>query len=197
MRVARHSERLDQFDNSTCTPGNHTNYSLIRVLEENTCKTMPGLEVPPSGRRRRRVVDEDDEDEQSTRATTPLSQSSTGSKRIRLDDPAEKSDNEDDINFNFDQHVDAEQPVAKVPLTKSALPAGYTTYKDFQPGAIVRMKLKDFVTYTNVEYHFGSQLNMIIGPNGTGKSTLVCAICLGLGWGPQVGLGVCWTMVLG
>jgi ABC-type Mn2+/Zn2+ transport system ATPase subunit len=28
---------------------------------------------------------------------------------------------------------------------------------------------------------------MIIGPNGTGKSTLVCAICLGLGWGPQVG----------
>lgn len=26
---------------------------------------------------------------------------------------------------------------------------------------------------------------MIIGPNGTGKSTLVCAICLGLGWGPQ------------
>ena len=26
---------------------------------------------------------------------------------------------------------------------------------------------------------------MVIGPNGTGKSTLVCAICLGLGWGPQ------------
>jgi chromosome segregation ATPase len=26
---------------------------------------------------------------------------------------------------------------------------------------------------------------MIIGPNGTGKSTLVCAICLGLGWPPS------------
>lgn len=26
---------------------------------------------------------------------------------------------------------------------------------------------------------------MVIGPNGTGKSTLVCAICLGLGWGPK------------
>ncbi|KUL85509.1 hypothetical protein ZTR_06778 [Talaromyces verruculosus] len=146
---------------------------------------MPGLQVPPSGRRRRRVVDDDDEEEHSTRATTPLSQSSTGSKRIRLDDPAEKSEDEDDMNFDFDANVDTEQAVAKVPLTKSALPAGYTTYKDFQPGAIVRMKLKDFVTYTNVEYHFGSQLNMIIGPNGTGKSTLVCAICLGLGWGPQ------------
>jgi chromosome segregation ATPase len=26
---------------------------------------------------------------------------------------------------------------------------------------------------------------MVIGPNGTGKSTLVCAICLGLGWDPN------------
>jgi structural maintenance of chromosomes protein 5 len=167
------------------------------VLEAKHLYEMPGLQVPPSGRRRRRVVDDDDDDEHSTRATTPLSQSSTGSKRIRLDDPAETSENEDDMNFDFDANVDTEQAVAKVPLTKSALPAGYTTYKDFQPGAIVRMKLKDFVTYTNVEYHFGSQLNMIIGPNGTGKSTLVCAICLGLGWGPQVGLGVYWTMDIG
>lgn len=29
---------------------------------------------------------------------------------------------------------------------------------------------------------------MVIGPNGTGKSTLVCAICLGLGW-PPIHLG--------
>ena len=33
---------------------------------------------------------------------------------------------------------------------------------------------------------------MVIGPNGTGKSTLVCAICLGLGWGPQVSLQQGW-----
>nr|POF05965.1 structural maintenance of chromosomes protein 5 [Quercus suber] len=51
-----------------------------------------------------------------------------------------------------------------------------------QPGAIVRVKLTDFVTYTEAEFHPGPNLNMIIGPNGTGKSTLVCAICLGLGW---------------
>ena len=31
---------------------------------------------------------------------------------------------------------------------------------------------------------------MVIGPNGTGKSTLVCAICLGLGWGAQASLEV-------
>lgn len=40
----------------------------------------------------------------------------------------------------------------------------------------------DFVTYTDAEFSLGPNLNMIIGPNGTGKSTLVCAICLGLGW---------------
>ena len=55
-----------------------------------------------------------------------------------------------------------------------------------QPGSLVRVKLTNFVTYTSAEFHLGPSLNMIIGPNGTGKSTLVCAICLGLGWGPQV-----------
>ncbi|KAF2149641.1 structural maintenance of chromosomes 5 smc5 [Myriangium duriaei CBS 260.36] len=50
-----------------------------------------------------------------------------------------------------------------------------------QPGSIVRVALRDFVTYTSAEFHLGPSLNMIIGPNGTGKSTLVCAICLGLG----------------
>ena len=60
------------------------------------------------------------------------------------------------------------------------------TTKKHQPGAIVRVKLANFVTYTAVEFFPGPSLNMVIGPNGTGKSTLVCAICLGLGWGPQV-----------
>lgn len=54
-----------------------------------------------------------------------------------------------------------------------------------QPGSIIRVKLTNFVTYTSAEFLLGPSLNMIIGPNGTGKSTLVCAICLGLGWGPN------------
>ena len=32
---------------------------------------------------------------------------------------------------------------------------------------------------------FGS-LNMVVGPNGTGKSTILCAICLGLGGEPRL-----------
>ncbi|PYI25337.1 P-loop containing nucleoside triphosphate hydrolase protein [Aspergillus indologenus CBS 114.80] len=60
-----------------------------------------------------------------------------------------------------------------------------TTPEGYKPGAIVRIKVTDFVTYTSAEFFPGPKLNMVIGPNGTGKSTLVCAICLGLGWGPQ------------
>ncbi|ODQ77885.1 hypothetical protein BABINDRAFT_163260 [Babjeviella inositovora NRRL Y-12698] len=51
----------------------------------------------------------------------------------------------------------------------------------YLPGSIIRVKVKNFITYSIAEFHLGPTLNMIIGPNGTGKSTLVSAICLGLG----------------
>lgn len=39
-------------------------------------------------------------------------------------------------------------------------------------------------TYDEVCVNPGRNLNVIIGPNGTGKSTIVCAIVLGLGGKP-------------
>jgi len=56
----------------------------------------------------------------------------------------------------------------------------------FQPGAIVRVSVRNFVTYEYAEFFPGPNLNMVIGPNGTGKSSLVCAICLGLGYHSNV-----------
>ncbi|KAL3286561.1 hypothetical protein HHI36_001064 [Cryptolaemus montrouzieri] len=41
-------------------------------------------------------------------------------------------------------------------------------------------------TYSHAEFYPGPNLNMIIGPNGTGKSTMVAAIILGLGGNPKI-----------
>ncbi|XP_077588924.1 structural maintenance of chromosomes protein 5 [Stigmatopora nigra] len=47
-------------------------------------------------------------------------------------------------------------------------------------GVVVRITMKNFLTYENTTVHPGQNLNMVIGANGTGKSSIVCAICLGL-----------------
>ncbi|CAH2057808.1 unnamed protein product, partial [Iphiclides podalirius] len=47
-------------------------------------------------------------------------------------------------------------------------------------GCIYRIALENFVTFKQVELYPSQSLNLIIGPNGTGKSTFVCAIILGL-----------------
>lgn len=53
-------------------------------------------------------------------------------------------------------------------------------------GRIVRIALKNFLTYDKCEFFPGDKLNVILGPNGTGKSSVVCAICLGLGGSPTL-----------
>lgn len=60
------------------------------------------------------------------------------------------------------------------------MPHSYVT------GSIVRIACHSFLTYDEVEFAPGPALNMIIGPNGTGKSTIACAIALGLGFSPKV-----------
>ncbi|KAI0677714.1 P-loop containing nucleoside triphosphate hydrolase protein [Trametes maxima] len=56
----------------------------------------------------------------------------------------------------------------------------------FVPGSLVRMKLHNFLTYDDVEYELGPYLNMVFGPNGTGKSSIACAICIGLNFPPAL-----------
>ena len=43
-----------------------------------------------------------------------------------------------------------------------------------------------FRTYSKVEISPGPGLNVVVGANGTGKSTIVCGICLGLGGKPGI-----------
>jgi chromosome segregation ATPase len=124
---------------------------------------MPGL-VQRGQKRRSLAIS--DEDEQSDHSAV-----SVGSKRARHARDASGSP------FPTNGRVRTQHPS----------PHGTSTYveDEFQPGSLIRVKLKNFVTYTAAEFHLGPSLNMVIGPNGTGKSTLVCAICLGLGWGSE------------
>ncbi len=56
----------------------------------------------------------------------------------------------------------------------------------FRPGAIVRVTLKDFMTYSAGELRPGPRLNVVLGPNGTGKSSIVCGIGLALAGKPKI-----------
>ncbi|XP_064358748.1 structural maintenance of chromosomes protein 5 isoform X3 [Dromaius novaehollandiae] len=55
----------------------------------------------------------------------------------------------------------------------------------FVEGSIVRISMENFLTYDSCEVRPGPNLNMIVGANGTGKSSIVCAICLGLAGKPS------------
>ncbi|XP_039946390.1 structural maintenance of chromosomes protein 5 [Hirundo rustica] len=55
----------------------------------------------------------------------------------------------------------------------------------FVVGSIVRIFMENFLTYTVCEVHPGPNLNVVLGANGTGKSSIVCAICLGLAGKPS------------
>ncbi|CAM9482801.1 unnamed protein product [Ascophyllum nodosum] len=56
----------------------------------------------------------------------------------------------------------------------------------FSKGAVWRLRLVNFLVYEDTFVEFGPRLNVVIGPNGCGKSTLVCAITLGLGGSPKL-----------
>ncbi|KAF9879365.1 hypothetical protein CkaCkLH20_02908 [Colletotrichum karsti] len=116
----------------------------------------------PSRRRRREIEDDSD----SSSASEPP-------KRPRLSRRAEESDSDD------------EEPRKKSRTNGVNGVKSQVDHDGFQPGAIRRVKVENFVTYERAEFLPGPNLNMVIGPNGTGKSSLVCAICLGLGFSPK------------
>ncbi len=82
-------------------------------------------------------------------------------------------------------------PESLVPASSDSNPldADYRRLRSkdkYLPGAIRRIALHNFLTYEDVEFQVGPYLNLICGPNGTGKSSIACAIALGLGGHPNL-----------
>uniref|UniRef100_A0A0R3RHS8 Structural maintenance of chromosomes protein 5 n=1 Tax=Elaeophora elaphi TaxID=1147741 RepID=A0A0R3RHS8_9BILA len=56
----------------------------------------------------------------------------------------------------------------------------------FPDGSITKIIFNNFLTYEYMEIFPGPNLNVIIGPNGTGKSTIMCGLCLAVGGTPGI-----------
>ena len=55
----------------------------------------------------------------------------------------------------------------------------------FARGMLLRVKMVNFLTYDECEVFPGPKLNVILGPNGTGKSTIMHAVCLACAGSPS------------
>lgn len=144
-----------------------------------------------TARRRSRSLMEDADDADVARFGNRSSPAlSDGSKRMRLRGgrgaPSQRDeDDENDSEGRSDDFPDSDDdgPPQRINgrVANNGAPAS-----DFATGSIVRVKVENFVIYEKAEFLPGPNLNMVIGPNGTGKSSLVCAICLGLGYPASV-----------
>ena len=54
----------------------------------------------------------------------------------------------------------------------------------FAVGTVIRVRMKNFLTYDDCQVFPGPRLNVVLGPNGTGKSTITHAICLACAGSP-------------
>ncbi|KAJ8128889.1 hypothetical protein O1611_g4743 [Lasiodiplodia mahajangana] len=140
---------------------------------------MPSLEP----RRRSRAVYEEDDDAEPSPAT------SDSSKRRKSDMNGQISEEEEEEDYEGrtkrEMGDDSPAPPNRRVNGHASTNGRTPDASDFHPGAIVRVRVDNFVTYKHAEFLPGPNLNMVIGPNGTGKSSLVCAICLGLGYHPK------------
>ncbi|CAD5122532.1 DgyrCDS10949 [Dimorphilus gyrociliatus] len=76
----------------------------------------------------------------------------------------------------------------------SEMAVNQRTHSNSEPnsGYITRIKLHNFVIYDDIEFFPGRNLNLITGANGSGKSTIVCGLSLGLGGKvSNLGRGTC------
>lgn len=138
---------------------------------------MPSAITP---RRRRREIESDNEGDNASQAPEAGSPQDSGSNKRARTGLNHDTSSTTQRSLLSNSHNDPSGTLQYEVLRSKP------SVRSHQPGSIVRVKLSNFVTYTAVEFFPGPSLNMVIGPNGTGKSTLVCALCLGLGWGPQV-----------
>ena len=57
-------------------------------------------------------------------------------------------------------------------------------------GSVVRITMRNFMTYKNETFWPGPNFNVAVGPNGSGKSSILTALCIAGGLLAVVAAGV-------
>lgn len=68
----------------------------------------------------------------------------------------------------------------------SSTPRLTGTVPNFRPGNLIRVEMENFLTFSKTVFKPGPRMNLVIGPNGTGKSTIVSAVCIVFGGKPSI-----------
>ncbi|WWD18357.1 hypothetical protein CI109_102807 [Kwoniella shandongensis] len=145
-------------------------------------------EASSSRLKRPMVLDsEDEEDDEDPRSSASPNKRRQVRKSVNVDDDEDDvEDDEDDlIALAEDNQVEDEVEEGAEPETRFR-PEYERGDDGYVAGSITRIKVTNFMTYDHVEFSPGPHLNMILGPNGTGKSSIAAAIAIGLGFPPKV-----------
>ena len=76
--------------------------------------------------------------------------------------------------------------IREVPINTQLFQDPSLTKGNHFKGAIKKITLENFMTYEKVTFEPEMGLNIIAGPNGTGKSSISAAICIGLNGSPKL-----------
>ncbi|WVW84511.1 hypothetical protein I302_106545 [Kwoniella bestiolae CBS 10118] len=148
----------------------------------------------PPVRKRPQVIDSDEEEE--ARRGQSSSASPTKRRKTVVQDSQELDDSDlNDLNSGNEKENDDEGLLVdgdgeggeQLERGRVSFKPEYERGDDgYVAGSVVRIKMTNFMTYDHVEFRPGPHLNMILGPNGTGKSSIAAAIAIGLGFPPKV-----------
>ncbi|ODO01361.1 hypothetical protein I350_06180 [Cryptococcus amylolentus CBS 6273] len=145
---------------------------------------MAGINASASSSRnkRTRAPASDDEDSATTRKRRQTQ------RAVDDDEEQEEGENEEDEYYRRMEEQDVEaEGQAYAEQGDSSFKVKYDRGEDgYVAGSVVRIKATNFMTYDHVEFRPGPHLNMILGPNGTGKSSIAASIAIGLGFPPKV-----------
>ncbi|WVQ72935.1 hypothetical protein IAR50_002497 [Cryptococcus sp. DSM 104548] len=133
-----------------------------------------------SGSKRQRAPSSDDEPGSAARKRRQT-------QRVEEEDEETQGENEEDEYYRRMEEQDVEAEGESYAEKGDDFTPKYDRGDDgYVAGSVVRIKATNFMTYDHVEFCPGPHLNMILGPNGTGKSSIAASIAIGLGFPPKV-----------